>query len=809
MTQLIRVLIVTDQLADAKQWVDRLQQHGLAPAWLQVDHEADYCAQLHAELDLILTKFALPTFDAPRALQLVQDRGLAIPVIVIAEPGNEEAAFACLRNGAADYLLSDRLVRLGVAASRVVEQRSPGIEPTLAELTWRESLHQAVLRSLTAHLAVLDASATVVLVNKPWEELACEHSLPHTMLARLGGNYLDGCRAVHGENAELAHQMIAGIEAVLNHTEDHFIVEYMRMRGTEELWFVLDVMPLDRNQAGAIIAHKEITSRKRAELALEQERALLSRRVDEQTADLRLANAELARSARLKDEFLANMSHELRTPLNVVLGSTEALQEQVYGRLNHQQNAALQRIEQSGRHLLALINDILDLSKIEAGKMELDPHTVDVPAICRLSLQFIAQQALQKKITLTTSFDPVVTQIMADERRLKQIFVNLLSNAVKFTPIGGRVGVEILADREQQQVHLTVWDTGIGIAPEHLDRLFQPFVQLDSSLSRAYEGTGLGLSLVARLTQLHGGRVKVHSQVGKGSRFTVSLPWAPPAIKVELERSTQLVGATAVARTVVRKVLVVEDSPTATSILTHYLKDLGFTYYTLAQGQNVLRTACAVQPDLIILDILLPDRTGWDILAELQADPLTQAIPVVIVSVMDERVKGLALGARECLVKPVTQDQLAAVLRELAPALDDRGEPARPELVTWHPQAPTILLVEDNPANIMMVAEYLEAKGYRIDIARNGEEALVQTRARRPDLILMDIQMPGMDGLTVTQQLRKEVEFAAIPIIAMTALAMPNDRERCFAAGVDAYLSKPIALQTLTATIEHYLGRGC
>jgi signal transduction histidine kinase len=391
-----------------------LRQQGLAPEWFQVDHESDYCAQLHAELDLIVTKYALPMFDAPRALQLVQERGLAIPVIVIAEPNNEEAALDCLRNGAADYLSSDRLARLGMAAVRAIEHTSRGTERMLAELVWRESLHQAVLRSLTAHLAVLDASGMVVLVNKPWEDPVCEHSLPHMMLARVGMNYLNGCQMILGDDADLAHQMIVGIQAVLNRTDDHFVLEYMRMQGSEERWFVLDVTPVDRNHVGAIVAHKNITLRKRAEVALEQERALLSRRVDEQTADLRLANAELARSARLKDEFLANMSHELRTPLNAILGLSEALQEQLYGSLNDKQLRTLRNIEESGRHLLALINDILDLSKIEAGKIDIDTCAIDVLAVCRTSLQFIAQQALHKQISLMTSFDPAVTWIMAD-----------------------------------------------------------------------------------------------------------------------------------------------------------------------------------------------------------------------------------------------------------------------------------------------------------------------------------------------------------------------------------------------------------
>lgn len=256
------------------------------------------------------------------------------------------------------------------------------------------------------------------------------------------------------------------------------------------------------------------------------ERGSLAQRVAERTAELSAANAELAQAARLKDEFLANMSHELRTPLNAILGLSEGLQEQLYGPLNEKQLKYLQTIEESGRHLLALINDILDLSKIGAGKLILQLEPVLISQVCHTSLRLISQNAQAKnlQVEFESNVDPAAV-ILADERRLKQILVNLLSNAVKFTPTGGTIGLKVQDDRTRPALLFTVWDTGIGIAPEALARLFKPFVQLDSSLARRYEGTGLGLSLVARLTQMHGGEVTVQSEPGQGSRFTVSLPW--------------------------------------------------------------------------------------------------------------------------------------------------------------------------------------------------------------------------------------------------------------------------------------------
>jgi len=419
---------------------------------------------------------------------------------------------------------------------------------------------------------------------------------------------------------------------------------------------------------------QELAERKQAQQALAEERAALSQRVAERTAELSAANAELARAARLKDEFLASMSHELRTPLNAILGMSEVLRREIYGPLNEKQLKSVRIIEESGHHLLDLINDILDVSKIEAGKIELQIAPLSVEAACRASLQLIKQQAHEKRLRVSFSFDNKVTLMQADERRLKQILVNLLSNAVKFTPEGGEIGLEVVGDVAAQVVHFTIWDTGIGIAEEDMVRLFRPFVQLDSSLSRQYDGSGLGLALVYRLVEMHGGSVSAESEVGKGSRFTVSLPWQP-----------------------------VEDGPQ------------------------------------------IANRRPW---------------------IADEAL-------------PPADHRISAV----------------------------VLLAEDNEANIDAMSTYLSARGYQVVVARDGDEAIERAREEWPDVILMDIQMPGLDGLEATRRIRADAELGMIPIIALTALAMPGDRERCLAAGANAYLSKPVSLDGLVEAIEAQVGR--
>jgi PAS domain S-box-containing protein len=461
---------------------------------------------------------------------------------------------------------------------------------------------------------------------------------------------------------------------------------------TEKRWAEEDIALL--KMVGEVFANA--LARRRAEEALAEERALLAQRVEERTVELRAANLELARAARLKDEFLASMSHELRTPLNAILGMSETLQELVYGPLNEEQLDSLHTIEESGRHLLSLINDILDVSKIEAGKLELQIGPVSIESTCRASMQFIKQEAHEKRIKISLTHDSAVTTLQADGRRLKQILVNLLSNAVKFTPEGGAIGLEVVGDAQRGLAHFAVWDTGIGISEEDKRRLFRPFVQLDSSLSRQYSGTGLGLALVHRLTKMHGGSVSLESEVGKGSRFTVSLPWQAP------------------------------------------------------------------------------------VLGEVEG-PAGE------------------VEAAEELAQPACGDAEPPEADRLATSAPRRGQRVEQFL---------ILLAEDNQHNIDMISNYLLlSKGYRVTVARNGREVLERAREERPDLILMDIQMPEMDGLEAIRRIRADADLADVPIIALTALAMSGDRERSLAAGANDYLSKPVRLKCLVEAIETQIGR--
>ncbi|MEH2114444.1 PAS domain S-box protein [Nostoc sp.] len=586
----------------------------------------------------------------------------------------------------------------------------------------------------------------------------------------------------------------------------------------EQLWLRTNKAPLTNSAGeviGILVSHEDITERKQAEAQLRQ--------TNEQLAN---TNVQLARATRLKDEFLANMSHELRTPLNAILGMSEGLQESVFGSINERQAKAIATIERSGRHLLELINDILDLSKIESGKLELQLSDVSVRSICDTSLAFIKQMALKKHIRLHTHISENIDTIQVDDRRLRQILINLLSNAVKFTPEGGSVKLEVrLGEAEGQRgrgaggaggdekeftsssssspsnlcFHIT--DTGIGIAAEEIGKLFQPFIQLDSSLNRQYSGTGLGLALVQQIVTLHGGTVSVSSEVGKGSCFTVRIPYCTSDHVLTTQVTTSFPSYRLPAENA--QVLIIEDSVAAAEQITRYFSEMGMRSIIYPQGEGAIEEVLRVQPALIVMDLQLPNLSGWDVLNQLKANPKTKDIPAIIISVVDERSKGLAQGAFEYLVKPITRAQLQVTIEKLH-ASDLPNLIVVPEAVL---DTPLILLTEDNQANIDTMSGYLESRGYRLILANNGQEALDLVRVQHPDLIVMDIQMPGMDGLEAMRCIRNNRQFLHIPIIALTALAMPGDRETCLAAGANEYLTKPVKLKQLVATIQQLLGR--
>jgi signal transduction histidine kinase/CheY-like chemotaxis protein len=499
----------------------------------------------------------------------------------------------------------------------------------------------------------------------------------------------------------------------------------------------------------------------------------LAANLNRMTAELGRLYHQLEAANRHKSEFLASMSHELRTPLNAIIGFSEVLLERLFGELTAKQEEYLRDILDSGRHLLSLINDILDLSKVEAGRMELELGRFSLREALENGLTMVRERASRHSIALSLEVDPALDLIEADERKVKQVIFNLLSNAVKFTPDGGQVG--ITAGLDGGEARVTVWDTGIGIAPEDQGRIFEEFQQVGGLDGQQREGTGLGLALAKRFVELHGGRLWVESAVGQGSRFTFALP-------ARIARQTEAVPGLA-TDTPVRPerqgplVLVVEDDPQAAELLRLYLEGAGYGVEVAQDGEEAFDKARSLRPVLITLDLLLPKIDGWDLLVRLKAEPTTREIPVVIVSIVEERGKGFALGATDCLVKPVSREELMNALQRVSLTRRRQRE------------AVTILVIDDDPIAVELMEAMLTGEGFRVLKAYGGKEGLAVAQREVPALIVLDLLMPEVDGFTVVERLRADLVTAAIPIVILTSKHLTLEEKQRL-NGKIAYLAR-------------------
>ncbi|NUN63741.1 response regulator [Pseudanabaena biceps] len=643
--------------------------------------------------NVILLDINLPDGNGLELLEAMSEDPLAQQscVIVLTGKGDEQTAVRAMKMGADDYLVKSDVtpVSLCHAVNQVhnccitklqlvrSQQQQQELLQNLQQYTNQLQKREAELERLSERLTLSLKSGAIgcwewELIENTihWDERMYElYAVKESPALDL---YNVWANALHPDDRVVAESLLQ--QAILE--KEKYEAEFRIVHPDQSIHFIHSYATVLRDSEGTaqrvIGVNFNISDRKEVEEQLQQ------------------TNEQLIRATRLKDEFLANMSHELRTPLTAVLGMSEILQKEILGSINERQQKALASIRKGGRHLLELINDILDLSKISSGKVELDLESVSVQNVCDSSLVYVKQQAFQKRVEVYSNIAPNISNIVVDERRLRQILINLLVNAVKFTPKKGKVCLLVsvgcgdtwegeatvpdqLKDQDLPMILFQVTDTGIGISSKDLHRLFQPFVQLDSGINRQYEGTGLGLVMVKQIAELHEGQVVVSSVVGQGSTFTVALPYQMSASTM---RSPELI--------------------TPFSLPT-------------AKSKNAI--------------------------------------------------------------------------------------------------APLILLVEDNEANIQTFIAYLNAYEYRVLLAKNGEEGVAMAKEHQPDIILMDIQMPVMDGLQATRLIRSDPKLAKVPIIALTARAMQGDKELCIEAGANQYLSKPIELEQLVAVIGQFFER--
>jgi len=475
---------------------------------------------------------------------------------------------------------------------------------------------------------------------------------------------------------------------------------------------------------------------------------------------------------RAKSAFLANMSHELRTPLNAVIGLTEMMVSNVARFGTEKALEPLRRVHRAGKHLLELINQVLDLSKIEAGKLELNPENVNIPRLIDEVEGTARSLAEQNKNRLIVECPTDVAPLYVDALRLRQILLNLLSNACKFTK-DGEVSLRVVPTTADKQMWLDfiVSDNGIGMTPEQLGKIFEEFTQADQSTARRYGGTGLGLAITRRLCRMMDGDVTVSSEIGKGSTFTVRLPASGSRFDEPLVRAD---GAGEDRRTIGDCVLVIDDDATARELIANHLREAGFSVVTADGGREGLRRAEELHPMAITLDVLMPDIDGWTVLAALRGNPALADIPVLMATITDQPRKGATLGAAGYLTKPIDRDRLVALL------LPFQAQ-ARPTKV---------LLVEDDPGQRMAIRSILEPEQWLVAEADNGRVALERLKIETPDVILLDLMMPEMDGFQVLTALQERSDWQCIPVIVITALDLSAaDRER-LNIGVKAILLK-------------------
>jgi PAS domain S-box-containing protein len=622
-----------------------------------------------------------------------------------------------------------------------LEQRADALVRSEGALRHQTAMLQSVLHSMGDGVVVTGVDGRYTLANPTAEDVlrleggadgSSEAVRGRFLLPDMTTPYpvpeLPASRAARGESVD-------GAELFLAETPDRPAV-----------WLSANARPLrDENgePSGAVAVFRDITEQKRVESAL-----------------VRARDAAEAAS-RAKSAFLANMSHELRTPLNAIIGYSELLEEIAADNDHGEYAEDLRKVQTAGKHLLSLINGILDLSKVEAGRMDVMVDEFDVTDTLQELLETLRPLAEGRQNVLTLQVDPSVGTMRSDLTKVRQILFNLLSNANKFTADGSVVlGGRRFAENGRDWIEFTVQDTGIGIAPDQAEHLFQDFTQADASTTRKYGGTGLGLAISRRFCQLLEGEITLTSASGEGSTFKVRLP--ADARGVRSADAGSPAPAAGDVNAGAAEVLVIDDDPQARQIVARHLQREGFTPILASSGSEGLALARARRPQVITLDVIMPGMDGWAVLDELQSDPALAHIPVIMLTFLGDHQRGYALGASAFVQKPIDATRLVEAVRTAAPG----GRGGR------------VLIVDDDDATRRVMSRHLQQHDWTVTTASDGVQALECVATERPDIIFLDLVMPNMDGFQFLEHLRADDTHRQIPIVIISAKDMGEEERR-------------------------------
>ena len=728
----LRLLVVEDSDDDFEILRREVRRGGYDAESIRVTSAAQLAAALEQPWDLMITDWLLPGFGGLQAIRTLAELAIDLPCMVISGTPNEEAAVDALRAGALDFLSKDKPLRFVPAIERALREaqgrrarEAAERELRLTEERYRAAFELAPEAIITYDLdagRIIDANASMLRLfgytkqdfrGLDLDGLSPERQPDGRLSSEAVAEYLDHAR--HGESALF--------EWVNRDTRGELFPSEIR----------LALLPSSGHQ---LLRISIVDLRDRLRLEEIRRRAI----------ELELQNRRIQEANRLKSEFLANMSHELRTPLNAIIGFAELLYDGHVDPDSPQHQEFLGDILTSGRHLLQLINDVLDLAKVEAGRLDFRPESVELGKLVGEVIAITRTSAAAKHIKVETELDPAVDHATLDPNRFKQVAYNYVSNALKFTPEGGRVVIRTLPEGDAS-FRLEVEDTGIGIEQAELGRLFVEFHQLDGGASKRHQGTGLGLALTRRLVEAQGGTVGVRSTPGVGSVFHAALPRAIRAGEAVLSRSSTRPHRSA------RTVLVVEHEERDREVVVAALDDAGYVTDTAASGAEAIARCRDRAFDAVTLDLMLPDMSGLDLVGALRGEPRMRTVPVIVVTVIPDAKLVAGFAVNDVLRKPLETGALLS-------ALERAG--VRPE------RPGGILVVDDDPGALRLMDAALASIGF-VAITRSSAAAGLEAAAKlQPTAVVLDLVMPGMDGVEFLDRFRRIPEHMRTPVLIWT-----------------------------------------